>query len=560
MRLQKVRLQILLVAVVAMLAGLVGSATPTVSAAPPAQSTLSRSKLNWKPCYRESGYPFECATIRVPLNYSRPNGSKITIAMARLPASDPARKIGSLFLNPGGPGGSGVDFVVGIGPFLYSDEVRARFDLIGFDPRGIARSTPLRCYPTTEDAIADTAPVAFPVTATDIELWQQSNQALVEACDRRAGRIIDNMSTADVARDMDLMRQAVGDSGLTFAGYSYGSYLGAVYANLFPDKVRAVVVDGVLDPIEWSTSTGGTGTTVPFTARIRSAAGAQATLNEFFRLCDAGGANCAFSGNSAARFAALASRLRANPLPITLADGSTVLFTYDLLIANALNAMYSSFSWPSFAQFLAAIESLAIPAAERGARLEALWEAIGLKKVRDPEYQNVVEGFPGVACADSTNPSSFAAWPPAAAAAEQQDGYFGPLWVWLSSICSEWPGSQASRYTGAFTARTANPVLVVGTRYDPATRYEGAQILNGLLPNSALLTVEGWAHTSLFLSQCADAAISRYLVEGVPPASGTVCTQDVTPFAQAPRIASNSGLRALVNETLIPSQVKGKKK
>ncbi|HEU4321748.1 MAG TPA: alpha/beta hydrolase [Roseiflexaceae bacterium] len=557
MRLQKVSFHVLLVAVVALLAVGIGPAVPNAAA----QSTppvLPKPRLNWKPCYRETGYPFECATFRVPLNHSRPNGSKITIAMARLPASDPARKIGSLFLNPGGPGGSGVDFVLGVGPFLYSDEVRARFDLIGFDPRGIARSNPLRCYDTTEDALADTAPFAFPTTPAEIEIWRQSDLALVEACDQRAGRIIDNMSTADVARDLDLMRQAVGDAGLTYAGYSYGTYLGAVYANLFPDKVRAVVVDGVLDPVEWATGTGGTGTTVPFSVRIRSAAGAQATLNEFFRLCDAGGANCAFSGNSAARFAALAAQLRANPLTITLPDGTTITFSYASLIANALNAMYGSASWGEFAQFLAALEAQATPA-ERGASLQALWDAIGLKQVQDPEYQNVVEGFPGVACADTTNPTSFGAWVTAAAASEQQDGYFGPLWTWITSVCADWPGSQASRYTGPFTARTAKPVLVVGTRYDPATRYEGAQVLAGLLPNSSLLTVEGWGHTSLFLSQCADTAVSNYLLTSVPPASGTVCTQDVTPFTEGPGLARASSLRALVNDALIPQQVRGVK-
>jgi pimeloyl-ACP methyl ester carboxylesterase len=190
---------------------------------------------------------FQCATAVVPLDYDRPKGKQITLALARLPAANPSRRIGSLFLNPGGPGGSGVDFVLEAGPFLYSDEVRARFDLVGFDPRGIMRSSPLRCYETFDEAIADLWPISFPVTRAEERLWVRSDRAIARACAERGGPILDHMSTANVARDMDLLRRAVGDRKLTYAGYSYGSYLGATYANLFPGKVRALVVDGVLD-------------------------------------------------------------------------------------------------------------------------------------------------------------------------------------------------------------------------------------------------------------------------------------------------------------------------
>jgi pimeloyl-ACP methyl ester carboxylesterase len=543
------QVRLLLVAVTA-LSVCCNAVVAPVSAAP------TQPKIAWSPCYRSFGFPFECATVQVPLDYNNPGTAAISLAVIRLPASDPARRIGSLFINPGGPGGSGFDFALFAGPFLYTDEVRARFDIVGFDPRGINRSTALRCFGTVQQAIATFAPFPFPTTSDEQAIWEASDRALVAACDQRAGRIRDHMSTADVARDLDVLRQAVGDAGLTYAGVSYGTYLGVTYANLFPDKVRAVVVDGVLDPVAWATGRGNEAATLPFSTRLRSDAGALATLNEFFRLCDAGGANCAFSGNAAARFAALANRLRTAPLAVTLPDGTTFNFTYADLIANALGAMYDSSSWPDFAQFLAAIEALASPST-LGVRLQAYWERAGYVTKRGfPHYTNFAEGFPGVACADTDNPTSYAAWSAAAADAEARFGYFGPLWTWITSVCVPWRGPSAGRYAGPFTSRTANPVLVIGNIYDPATRYQGAVTVSQLLPNSRLLTLHGWGHTSLFLSQCIDAAVSRYLVDGITPAAGTVCEQDVVPFTQPSAAAAASSPRARVNGVLVPDAVR----
>jgi TAP-like protein len=142
-----------------------------------------------------------------------------------------------------------------------------------------------------------------------------------------------------------------------------------------------------------------------------------------------------------------------------------------------------------------------------------------------------VEGFPAVACADSDNPASYAVWSSESTAADQQFGYFGPLWTWVSSICAKWTGADADRYTGPFDRGTSSPVLIVGNLFDPATRYEGAVTAHNLLANSALLTLHGWGHTSIFLSACIDAAIARYLVDVQTPAPGTVCEQDHVPFS-----------------------------
>ena len=376
------------------------------------------------------------------------------------------------------------------------------------------------------------APFAFPMTPDEEALVAELDERLDSSCQRRGGSIRNHMATANVARDLDLLREAVGDPLLNYAGYSYGSFLGVTYANLFPHRVGAVVVDGVLDPIAWTTGVGDEAETQPFSTRLRSDAGAQATLDEFFRLCDEAGPSCAFSGDAADRYAALAAQLRAAPILIEDPEtGEVFPFGYADLIGNSLGPLYDSFGWSFFAEFLAYVEAAADPAV-LGVALDELMARTGAGLARNGErYPNFVEGFPGVACSDSDNPDDHAAWAAAGAAADDEFGYFGRLWTWASSPCAVWSGFDKDRYLGPFDHETANPVLVVGTRYDPATRYEGAVTVDELLPDSALLTVNGWGHTSLFLSACADAAISEYFLDGRTPVAGTECDQDFNPFA-----------------------------
>ena len=176
-------------------------------------------RVSWSPCYRDLGLPFECGTVQVPLDHDGPAEAAISIALVRLAATGPGARIGSLFFNPGGPGGSGVDFLLGFAPFI-PPPLRARFDLIGFDPRGIARSTAVRCFGNPRQWAGFLTPFPFPVTAADEAVWAAADQYLIGACDQRAARIIDHMSTADAARDLDLLREAVGDELLSYVGYS----------------------------------------------------------------------------------------------------------------------------------------------------------------------------------------------------------------------------------------------------------------------------------------------------------------------------------------------------
>ena len=303
------------------------------------------------------------------------------------------------------------------------------------------------------------------------------------------------------------------------------------YANLFPKRVRALVVDGVLDPVAWATGRGAESFLVPFSTRLRSDAGAMATLREFFRLCDAGGPRCAFSGGAAARFAALARKLREQPVEIVFDDGTTETFDYTVLIGMTLGALYDPFIWPDLAGLLAELEAAASGSLRAAAPVKRLDVERGRATRRrlharrgggiELEYLNFLEAFPGVACADSVNPRSYVAWSVNGALADAQFGYFGRTWTWASSICAEWPGADRDRYLGPFTGHDVEPGVVVGNRFDPATRYEGAVVVDQLLPRSALLTLEGWGHTSLFLSACVDETVARYLLTGATPAPGT---------------------------------------
>jgi pimeloyl-ACP methyl ester carboxylesterase len=529
-------------------------AAATASPARSAQAVRSADpagpSIDWTSC---EGLPaFDCATMDVPLDYDKPGGDQISLALIRRPADDPSARIGSLLVNPGGPGGSGVGFVAGLGDFLFTPEVRASFDLIGFDPRGIAGSTQLQCFETAEDQLAVLAPMAFPVTRAEEERWIDGHRAVSKACEKRGGPIIDHMSTGNVARDMDQIRTALGEDKLSFVGYSYGSMIGSTYANMFPTKVRAVVIDGVIDPISWTTGRGDQAETIPIDGRLESEQGAFETFKQFLALCDAGGTTCAFSdGDPRERFDELAAQLLRDPAELPDGAGGTFTFTYADLVAITLGALYSSEVWPDLAAFLADLEAEVNPAGAAAALQRLGHRVTG----RDEQYWQVYEGFSGVACSDSDNPDDESAWAKVARRADEKWPYFGRIWNWGSSICASWPGVDKDRYTGPWDQRTAAPVLVVGSRYDPATRYQDAVSTADILGRARLLTVRSWGHTSLFTSTCADDATADYLLTGDLPAPGTVCEADTVPFAAGSSLRQQVAAKALVDHGLRPGPV-----
>ncbi|HST82431.1 MAG TPA: alpha/beta hydrolase [Kineosporiaceae bacterium] len=530
----------------AVVAGVLGAgsaaATPTQLAARPAVP-----KLAWTAC--DDG--FECATATVPLDYSKPRGRTISIALTRLPATDRAHRIGSLFVNPGGPGGSGVNFVQAAGREVYSAQLRARFDIVGFDPRFIGASRPLATCASddeTEELLGDLPD--FPITRAQEHRVHRANQRYTALCAKRSP-FLAYASTANVARDLNLLRQAVGDRKLNYVGYSYGSILGQTYAALFPSKVRALTIDGVIDAQEWSTGSPRESRRVPFTTRIDSAIGAYATFQQFTALCDQIGASgCAFANDGQARekFDRLAARLKTEPY--TLPDG-TVL-DYPLLVGATLGVLYDPLSWQDFADELEAVyqavfgTQLRSTAADQGAmalieRASApRWTAAGISPDAVDSADSADEARPidsgfaaflAVACGDSINPRSERAWAAAGAAQDRVAPYFGRAWTWAGEPCASWQLPGKGRYLGPYNKATSSPVLVIGNIYDPATPYSGAQAAAAAIPRARLLTVNGYGHTSLATpSACANAAFDAYTISGRVPARGAVCEQDVAPF------------------------------
>jgi pimeloyl-ACP methyl ester carboxylesterase len=511
--------------------------SPAAQAAAPDSAAGSYppvSNIAWGPCVpAQAG--LECGTFKVPLDHDQPRGPMIDLALARVPATDQANRIGSLFVNPGGPGGSGVEFVQAAGQDL-SQSLDGRFDIVGFDPRGVGSSTPLICFESRDQLIEALSLLQFPYTEAEEAAQEASDIRIAAACTQRGGPIINHMSTADVARDLDRLRAAVGDRQLSYLGYSYGTQLGSVYANLFPGRVRALALDGVLDPVAWTTGTPAT-KNVPFTARLRSGQGARATQKQYFLACDRAAQDddpdtvCGLGPNSEQRFTALGERMKTNP--ITLPNGAVL--KYPALIATFLGGLYNVAAWPLVTEFVLALEAQS-PADAANARAR-LASGLGVETSAEPApFPQSIEGFPGVACTDSQNPRNYAAWPRTADRAEAKDGPFGRLWTWASSWCQPWPGRTDDRYLGPWSTPTANPALIVGNYYDPATRYQGAQRLNRLMPGSRLLSYAGSGHTAYLAagSTCVDQAVSAYLLTKTMPAAGTVCQPEVVPFGATP--------------------------
>lgn len=539
--------RILIVAVLTLIAALLTGVAATEPAA-----AANNPSLNWNTCYRDVaadfadfGVRYECTQFNVPLDHDRPNGPTISLALVRVPATDTENRKGSVFLNPGGPGGSGVNFALFFGPFapLLWGPVADQYDIVGFDPRGIGRSTALRCFGNLSQAFQALPPLPFPFVADEVPLFEAADMLLDDNCTQRGNKVLEHMSTANVARDLDLMREAVGDDQLNYVGLSYGSFLGQTYANLFPDRVGALVIDGVLDPIAWSN----VAAEVPFSVALRSDVGAQATLEEFFTQCDAAApGSCALAPNSANRIAALLERLRSGPILITdPGSGETFPYLYSFAVIDLLFTMYNPGGFADAAEFFAFLEAQADPAMLGLAR-QAMQQSVGLVNKRGfPNYPNFVEGFPAVGCEDTTNPTGgHQVWFEAGKAATAEFGIFGEAWAWASAPCAVWSSFDDDVYKGPYATGTANPVLVIGNLYDPATRYEGAVTANGLLADSVLLTVDEPGHTSLGISGCAGFLTGLYLSDPVGYAAGVgdaFCPSEGNWFDKVAAVAGGDG-------------------
>ena len=495
--------------------------------------------LSWAPC--EPGETLQCATATVPLDYDSPEAGTIDLALLRRPAGDPTRRIGTLFMNPGGPGASGVDAVRYEAELNFPAEVLERFDVLGFDPRFVADSQGAAC--TTEDEYYELLNLpAVPRNADEERLIAETFARYTEQCAQRRPDI-QYAATANVARDMELLRRAVGDERLTYAGFSYGSILGQTYAALFPERVRAMWIDGVADAQAWSGTEGDT--TSNFKSRTAGALGTHETLQEFLRICAQSGPDrCKFArhGDLASAFSELAAAMKAGPL-----KGTDESIDYSYLISLTAGSLYSPLNWALLAEHLDVLWQYAFeglgsePAmqarlseldAELQARMgeRALPPLRQLRRLDDMSIDTLTATY-AVRCADSINSRDVTDWARAAAEDEQRWPYFGGYWVWEGIACASWSLPAPGRYTGPFDLATSAPVLVSNTRFDPATPLAGAQVVADRLPGARLLVLEAAGHVStLHKSRCMSDAVTSYLVDGTLPAPGTVCNAETEYF------------------------------
>lgn len=545
---------------------LVGSSVlvpaPPAQAAPSTSTAAARTgerpppasvvpELRWRSCGPDLA-AFQCATARVPLDYDRPHGTTITLALTRLPATDPARRIGTLFTNPGGPGGSGVDFVQSAAPLAYSAQVRARFDILGFDPRGVARSTPATCFATAaqeRDWSAGSLP--YPVTKAEQRRFQRESRTLAQSCADTSRQRFNHISTANVARDLDLLRRAVGDRQLSYAGYSYGTFLGATYARLFPTKVRALVLDGTIDPREYS-GTADRFRGVPVGTRIEQDRGGDEVFEEFLARCRAAGpqrCSLAALGDPATAARRVLDGLKSAPVDLALPDGTTLQITYQLAVAATYSNLYSPTSWAGLADLLA---QLAL-GQQRGAvaRADAGAAALVQSARRTADYASL-GGSLGSTCVDARLPST-AAFARAADVQDRRFPDFGRYRAWVAYPCTALAAAgirDTDAYTGPWRQTTNARVLVLGTRFDPATPYRNTRPYADLFRRASVTTLAGWGHTTLGQSRCVDDRVTSYLLEPGVRRSDAICSTDIRPFPAPSASSARAEARTAVDAAL----------
>ncbi|MEO7555777.1 MAG: alpha/beta hydrolase [Acidimicrobiales bacterium] len=444
--------------------------------------------IHWESC--DDGSGLDCATLDVPLDYADPSGPTTTIALDRIPANDPGKRIGSVLVNPGGPGGSGVDFVKG-GGAGFGGDVLDRFDIVGFDPRGVGASSPVDCATTTVDDLR--AVDADPDDAAEQDQLDTAAKAVADDCRDNAGDVLPHIGTDDVVRDMDSIRQAVGDDQLTYAGYSYGTLLGLRYLALFPTRARAIYLDGVVDP------------TQDFVGFLTGQAKAFETrLQAIFDDCPSGESGCP-NGGAEAAYDEIAKRIETDPLP---ARRHAVLDPTALATA----AIYATYV-PSFATTF--YKALRDGVAGDGGRL---------RDMADAYYsEGSFAVYAGVECIDTPHPVGSEAFQQFADDLRAISPRFGAAIANELLPCAYWPVPVHS-IIGTVTAPDGPPTLVVGTTHDSATPYEQAVRVARDLEHGRLVTVEGEGHTS-GSNRCVREIVTSYLVDLALPDEGTTCQQ-----------------------------------
>jgi pimeloyl-ACP methyl ester carboxylesterase len=469
------------------------------------QPGASMSPLAWTSC----GDGYQCAPARVPLDYGTATGEELTLDLRRWPAAAPAERIGTLFVYADGPGRSGWDRVRSFAA-TSPPEIRDRFDIVGFDPRGVRRSGQVSCLdgPAYRGQWAQVSTGGGPEDLhTTVRLARQWNTA----CETNSGGMLPYVGAEAQARDLDVLRSAVGDEKLTFFGEGYATYVGTVYANLFPERTRALVLDAGYDPVKYARD--------PYTYDYAQYRATDTALHRFLDWCAATPERCAFAGAGqsadglAVKVRTMLGALDAKPLRDSAGavsvNGATMLSE----LTYRLNG--GTRRWAALGTDLHRAESRTGPLMYTVTDADAAFTAANV----------------AVECADRAYPgSSYDLKARLAQAAADfpltaPGRVYGPPAVDQAhaAACTQWPAARRSRYTGSFEAVDSAPILVVGTTGDPDTPYEGSVALSRILRNGHLLTWEGEGHTARGRSTCAGGHLYAYLLRLTLPPHGTVC-------------------------------------
>ena len=456
--------------------------------------------LSWSPCG-----PDQCARLTVPIDYSNPDGATVKLAVLKVPAKTPSKRIGSLVVNPGGPGASAADGYAKFADFIVTTPVRAAYDIVGFDPRGIGLSSPIRCLSDRElDSYLGSDPT--PDDKTEEQQVADSAKTFADKCKANVGPLLGHVSTIEAAKDMDVLRAALGETKLDFLGKSYGTFLGATYADLFPTKVGRVVLDGVVDPnLTWTQSNEG------------QAVGFETATRAYVNDCVAkGGCPLGDSVESGMqRLRDFLKALDAKPLPVD--DPYVRQLTEGWGSLGIAEPMYNQARWNELT------DALRAAFVGKGDPLMKLANDYAHRSARGTYNDNLMQAIYPVNCLDRSDSKDLAHYESDARLLSANAPTFGPLLAWGSIPCGFWsvPANNAPK---KITAAGSGPILVVGTTRDPATPYKWAQGLASELENGHLITFNGDGHTAYKRSNpCVDDAVDAYLLKGRVPPAGLKC-------------------------------------
>jgi pimeloyl-ACP methyl ester carboxylesterase len=462
-----------------------------------ALATFYEQDLAWSPCG-----PNLCAKLTVPIDYARPEGGTIRLSVLNVPATDSAKRLGSLVVNPGGPGGSGVAYAAAAN---FTDAVRAAYDIVGVDPRGVGTSAPIRCLSDRElDRFLGGDPT--PDSKAEEQEYAASAKALADKCKANGGPLLGHVSTVEAAKDLDVLRAALGERKLNYLGKSYGTFLGATYADQFPTKVGRFVLDGAIDP-KLTSGEINQGQAVGFETATRA----------YVKNCvDKGSCPLGSSLESGmARLRAFLKQVDAKPLPVR--DPFVPALTEGWASLGVAGPMYAPSQWGNLT------DALRQALAGDGDSLMRLADSYAERTGSGAYPNNLMQVIYAVNCLDRSDSKLLTHYEAEASSLAATAPTWGPFLAWSSVPCGYWP-VPAKGAPKAITAAGSGPIVVVGTTRDPATPYRWAQGLAAELENGHLLTYVGDGHTAYMrLNPCIDDAVDAYLVKGDVPPPGLRC-------------------------------------